>query len=65
MWAGMPSEERLELEIRGELAGILQLCETSQKTKPGTVSGAGLIQQFKMVAGTRKLRESLIVPIEL
>ena len=48
----MPLEGRLEIEIKGELAGILQLCDGARKAKPGTVFGAGPAKQLKMVAGT-------------
>ena len=47
-----PENGTLRVDIKGDLAGILELCATGQKRKPGTVSGAGLLtEQFKMVAG--------------
>ena len=46
-----PAEGRLDIEIKGELAGILELCDGARKAKPGSVSGAGLAEQLKMVAG--------------
>ena len=49
----LPLDGRLEISLRGELAGILALCETARKTKPGTVSGAGLAEQLVLVTGTR------------
>ena len=61
----VPTGKGLSVEIKGELAGILDLCSDAQKKRPGTVSSAGLSEQLKMVAGTRYTRESLIVPIEL
>ena len=48
----MPAGDRLEISLRGELAGILALCDGARKTKPGTVSGVGLAEQLVMVAGT-------------
>jgi len=59
----VPVGKGFELEIKGDLAGILQLCEAGKKAKPGTVSSAGLAEQLKMVAGARFPRESLIVPV--
>ena len=61
----VPVGKNLELEIKGDLAGILHLCEAGKKAKPGTVSSAGLAEQLKMVAGARYTRESLIVPVLL
>ena len=48
----VPTDGTLRVELRGELAGILELCSTGNK-KPGTISGTGLIEQIKMVAGAR------------
>jgi site-specific DNA recombinase len=47
----VPVGKELELEIKGDLAGILHLCDAGRKAKPGTVSSAGLAEQLKMVAG--------------
>ena len=47
----VPSDGALRVELRGELAGILELCGTGNK-KPGTIFGTGLIEQIKMVEGT-------------
>ena len=49
----VPADGELRIEIRGELAGILELCRDADKTKPGGLSTAGLAQQIKMVAGAR------------
>jgi len=49
----VPAGKALEIEIKGELAGILELCAGARKEKPGTVSSAGLAEQLKMVAGAR------------
>ena len=46
-----PAKGQLEIEIKGQLAAILELCDGARKAKPGTVSGAGLAEQLKMVAG--------------
>jgi len=45
-----PAGGTLHVELRGELAGILELCGNGNK-KPGTLSGTGLSQQIKLVAG--------------
>ena len=47
----VPVENRLEIDIKGQLAAILELCAGARTAKPGTVSGAGLAEQLKMVAG--------------
>jgi len=52
----VPAGKALEIEIKGELAGILELCAGARKEKPGTVSSAGLAEQLKMVAGARNQR---------
>ena len=44
-----PEDGTLRVDLRGELAAILGLCADSKK--PGTVSGAGLLEQVMMVAG--------------
>ena len=38
----MPVDGRLEISLKGELAGILALCDTAGKTKPEQLSGPGL-----------------------
>jgi site-specific DNA recombinase len=43
-----PEQGELRIDLRGEFAGILALC--ADKRKPGSVSGAGLAEQVKMVA---------------
>lgn len=48
----VPHEGKLSVEIKGELAGILELCEAGSN-KPGGQSTAGLVAQIKMVAGAR------------
>ncbi|MEI6560385.1 MAG: recombinase family protein, partial [Rhodospirillaceae bacterium] len=48
----VPTDGTLRVELRGELAGILELCGNGNK-KPGTISGTGLIEQIKLVAGAR------------
>jgi site-specific DNA recombinase len=47
----VPVDGKLRVEIKGELAGILELCREADKTKPGGLSTAGLAEQIKMVAG--------------
>jgi site-specific DNA recombinase len=42
---------QLRIELRGELAGILQLCASNAK-KPGHKDPAFSVRQLKMVAGT-------------
>ena len=39
----------MRVDLRAELAGILGLCADSKK--PGAVSGTGLVEQIKLVAG--------------
>ncbi len=58
----VPEKGNLSVVLKGELAGILSLCDTKQK--PAT-SYEERAEQIKMVAGARKPRESLIVPIGL
>jgi hypothetical protein len=47
----VPVEGELRIEIKGELAGILELCDAHANQKPGGPSTAGLAEQIKMVAG--------------
>ena len=46
----VPENGTLRLDVKGELAGILALCDAGKK-KPGQADPAGLDQQIKMVAG--------------
>jgi hypothetical protein len=39
--------------VKGELAGILELCREGTKRKPGGLSTAGLAEQIKLVTGAR------------
>jgi hypothetical protein len=50
-----PEEAGLRIDLKGELAGILALCDAGTK-KPGADSGAGPMEQIKMVAGARYQR---------
>ena len=45
----VPDAGKLQIELRGELAGILAL--SADSTKPGSRGAAGLAEQIKMVAG--------------
>jgi site-specific DNA recombinase len=54
----MPDKDRLNIELRGELAGILALA--MDRKKPGDLSAAGQAQQIKMVAGTRNCLDLLL-----
>ncbi len=56
----VPDEGKLRIEIRGELAGILELCQEANKNKPGGLSTAGLAEQIKMVAGVRNHLDLLL-----
>ena len=47
----VPEDRQLKVELRGELAAILELCAANAK-KPGSMSPASAVRQFKMVAGT-------------
>src|SRR5262249_39926110 len=49
----VPKDDELQIEIRGELAGILALGDAGANQNPGGLSAAGLAQQIKMVAGAR------------
>ena len=44
--------KRLRIEIGGELAGILELCDVGANQRSGSLWTAGLAEQIKMVAGT-------------
>ncbi len=57
-----PEHGELRVDVRGELAGILAMATDSKE--PATTVGDGL-QQMKVVAGARKQRESLILPVRL
>jgi site-specific DNA recombinase len=46
----VPENGDLRIEIKGELGGILSLCEASKTTKPGQ-GGRAVAEQIKMVAG--------------
>ena len=46
----VPVDGELRIEIKGELAGILELCDARANQKPGGLSTAGLAEQIKMVA---------------
>jgi hypothetical protein len=56
-----PEDGKLRIDLRGELAGILALC--ADKRKPGSVSGTGLAEQVKLVAGARNHRDLTLPPI--
>ena len=58
----VPEESKLRIEIKGELAGILELCDAGSK-KPGGLSTAGLAEQIKMVAGEGNHRQLTLPPI--
>jgi DNA invertase Pin-like site-specific DNA recombinase len=46
-----PVDGKLQIELKGELAGILAICDAGKK-KPGSISEAGLAaDKIKMVAG--------------
>jgi site-specific DNA recombinase len=47
----VPVDGELRIEIKGELAGVLELCQQANSKKPGGLSTAGLAEQIKMVAG--------------
>jgi site-specific DNA recombinase len=51
----IPKDGRLRVEIRGELAAILSLAEGAQSAKSasGGMAAGALVEQIKMVAGTR------------
>ncbi len=60
-----PGERGLEAELYGDLASILDICEeasSGHKKLPGTGFPGS---QLPVVAGARKQRESLVVPVVL
>jgi hypothetical protein len=59
----VPSDGELRIEIKGELAGVLELCQQANSKKPGDLSTAGLAEQIKMVAGERNHRHLTLPPI--
>jgi site-specific DNA recombinase len=60
----VPPDGELRIEIKGELAGILELCREGANRKPGSLSTTGLAEQLKLVAGTRNHRQlTLCTPI--
>jgi hypothetical protein len=42
----VPVDGELRIEIKGELAGILELCDAGANQKPGGLSTAGLAEQI-------------------
>jgi len=60
----VPNNGELHVEIKGELAGILELCDAGNK-KPGSLSTAGLSQQIKMVAGARNPRQLTLPAVSI
>ncbi len=57
-----PEDGELRIDLKGELAGILAMSSGSKK--PAAAMRGGL-EQVKVVAGARKQRESLILPVRL
>ena len=51
-----PENGALRIDLKGELAGILAMAQ--KKTAAGEVASGRLVEQIKMVAGTRNHRES-------
>jgi hypothetical protein len=60
----VPRGGELRIEIKGELGGILNLCQASEATKPGLGDRAvAAAEQVKMVAGTCNQRDPGIVTV--
>jgi hypothetical protein len=59
----VPDDGELRIEIKGELAGILDLCQEGTKREPGGLSTAGLAEQIKMVAGEGNHRQLTLPPL--
>jgi len=59
----VPAAGVLRIEIKGELAGILELCDARANQKAGGLSTAGLAQQIKMVAGEGNHRQLTLPPV--
>ena len=57
----VPKGENLSIELKGELAGVLNHCDAKKKPAASYEERA---EQIKMVAGARNLRElTLRVPV--
>ncbi|MBB3268742.1 hypothetical protein FHW79_006417 [Azospirillum sp. OGB3] len=56
-----PEDGTLQVDLHGALAGILALRSGTRKADP--VSGAGLAEQTKLVAGARTHRELTLPPV--
>ena len=61
----VPREGELRIEIKGELASILELCREANSKKPGGLSTAGLAEQIKMVAGEGNHRQLTLPPVAI
>jgi site-specific DNA recombinase len=61
----VPADGELRIEIKGELAGVLELCQQANGKKPGDLSTAGLAEQIKMVAGKRNHRQLTLPPVAI
>src|SRR5260370_40899214 len=59
----VPIDGELRIEIKGVLAGILELCQEGTKRKPGGLSTAGLAEQIQMVAGEGNHRQLTLPPV--
>ena len=60
----VPENGELRIEFKGELGGILSLCEASDARKPGHEGRAvAAAEQIKMVAGTRNRRDPGIITV--
>jgi site-specific DNA recombinase len=59
----VPDSGALRIEIKGELAGILELCREADSKKPGGLSTAGLAEQIKIVAGEGNHRQLTLPPV--
>ena len=62
--SGTRGNGALRIEIKGELGGILTLCETSETRKPGR-EGRALAEQIKMVAGARNQRDPGMIRVDV
>jgi len=63
----VPDAGALRIEIKGELASILELCQEAhnKNKKPGSLSTTGLAEQIKMVAGKGNHRQLTLGPIAI
>jgi len=58
----VPEDGELKVELKGDIAGILSLCQTSKKAAGFTPND---LEQVKLVAGARKQRQSIKISVKI